>query len=287
MPTLRAMSDPIRPEHSPDDEYWRSFLTTGKSEFEQRFRRIFGHLPTHPRCKACNAPFKGIGAPIVSILFGRSQSYTDPRFCEPCVQMARKHPGGAEIEITMLFADIRGSTTVAEDLSPAEFGRTVNRFYKAATDVLLETDAFIYRLIGDEVVGIYFEGLAGAEHARKGLEAAREILKVTGHADADGPWIPVGAGLHTGVSYVGVVGSTEGAIDITALGDVPNVAARLASLAAPGEIILSEATRSAAGLDLPGIEKRSRSLKGRREAVETYTIYIGDGGEATEKKTET
>lgn len=264
----------MRPEPSPADEYWRSFLTTGQSEFERRGRRIFGSLPKGPRCKACNAPFGGIGAPIVSFLFGRSQSMVDPRFCNPCVQMARKYPGGAEIEITMLFADVRGSTTLAEDLSPSEFSRTINRFYQAATDVLLDSDAFIDRLIGDEVVGIYFEGLSGPEHASRGLTAAEQILRVTGHADPDGPWIPVGAGIHTGVSYMGVVGSGAGAIDVTALGDVPNVAARLASLAAPGEVILSEAVRLAARLDGHGLEKRQLPLKGRRDPVEAYTIRV-------------
>jgi adenylate cyclase len=272
----------LRPEPSKDDNYWHSFLTTGQTEFERRFRRVFGHLPTHPRCKACNAPFEGIGAPIVSFLFGRSQSMSDPRFCEPCVRMARDHPGGAELEITMLFADVRGSTSLAENLSPSEFSRTINRFYKAATDVLLDTDAFIDRLIGDEVVGIYFEGLAGHEHASKGLTAAREILRVTGHADPDGPWIPVGVGLHTGVSYVGVVGSSEGAVDVTALGDVPNVAARLASLAAPGEIILSEATRSAAHLDSSGLQESRRSLKGRRDQIDTYSLMFKDLGEVSQ-----
>jgi adenylate cyclase len=268
------MSDQMKRNSSTGDDYWRTFLTTGKSEFERRFRRFFGRLPEHPRCKACNAPFEGIGAPIVSILFGRRQSMVDPRFCNICLEMARKHPGGAEIEITMLFADVRGSTTLAENLPPAEFSRKINRFYKTATDVLLNTDAFIDRLIGDEVVGIYFEGLAGPEHASRGVQAAKEILRVTGHADPEGSWLPIGAGIHTGVSYVGVVGSREGAIDVTALGDVPNVAARLASLAAPGEVILSEATQSAAKLDRQNFEKRSRNLKGRRKPVDTYTLRV-------------
>lgn len=266
------MAEKSRPDPSGADDYWHSFLLTGNSDFERRFRRLFGRLPQHPRCKACNAPFEGIGAPIVSILFGRRRSLSDPRFCEPCVQMTRNHPGGAEIEISMLFADVRGSTTIAEKISPTEFRAKINRFYKVATDVLLETDAFIDRLIGDEVVGIFFPGLAGAAHASKALGAAARILRVTGHMEQVGPWIPVGAGVHTGVSYVGTVGSEKGAIDITALGDVPNVAARLASLAAPGEIVVSEATRMAAGFDTQGLEPQSRTLKGRSQPVITYTL---------------
>lgn len=270
------MSDRQKMDAKEADEFWRRFLVEGQTPTERRFRRFFGSLPDHPRCKACNAPFEGIGAPFVSILFGRSQSLNDPRFCRPCVQVSRKHPGGAEVEISMLFADVRGSTTMAERTSPAEFQRAINRFYKAATDVLLETDGFIDRLIGDEVVGIFFPGLAGQEHAVKAIDAAIKILQVTGHEQPDGPWIPVGAGLHTGVSYMGVVGSSGGAIDITALGDVPNVAARLASFAAPGELIISEATRGAAGLSGRGLEGQIRELKGRREPIRTFTLPVGE-----------
>lgn len=256
------------------NEYWHKFLVEGMSDHERRFRRVFGRLPKNPRCKACNAPFHGIGAPLARHLFGRSQSNQDPRFCTTCVAMVRKFPGGAEVEISMLFADIRGSTSLAEGVSPGEFRHTINRFYRAATDVLMQNDAIIDRLIGDEVVGIFVPGLAGKDHAKKGLHAAREILKETGHMEQGGPWIPVGAGLHTGVSYVGVVGSGEGAVDLTALGDVPNVAARLASLAESGEIVLSTAAFKAAGLRPEGTASEMRQLKGREEPVETYTLGL-------------
>lgn len=174
----------------------------------------------------------------------------------------------------MLFADVRGSTTLAENRSPGEFSRFINRFYKTTTDVLLASDAIIDRLIGDEVVGIYVPGIAGPKHARRAVDAAQEILRVTGHADAEGPWIPVGAGVHTGVSYVGTVGSKAGALDLTALGDVPNVAARLASQAATGEVIVSEAVCRAANLDTAEFETRRLALKGRAESVETAVLRV-------------
>ncbi|MDX1613611.1 MAG: adenylate/guanylate cyclase domain-containing protein [Candidatus Promineifilaceae bacterium] len=186
----------------------------------------------------------------------------------------RKHPGGAEIEITMLFADVRGSTTIAEKRSPARFSQFINRFYKAATDVLLASDAIIDRLIGDEVVGIYAPGIAGAEHARRAVDAALKILSVTGHQEPSGPWAPVGAGVHTGVSYVGTVGSQAGAMDLTALGDVPNVAARLAGQAAIGEVVISNTVCLAAELNPDKLEERQLFLKGRTEPVEAHVLTL-------------
>jgi adenylate cyclase len=116
---------------------------------------------------------------------------------------------------------------------------------------------------GDQVVRVFFQGRAGKDHAHKALEAAAGILRETGHGNPSGPWIPVGAGVHTGMSCMGTVGSEKGAVDVTALGDVPNVAAQLSSLAATREIILSEATRATARLNKGSLEPQRRGLKGR------------------------
>ncbi len=253
------MNSESAPQNSADDRYWRQFLTTGANEFEKRGRRWFAHLPDNPRCKACNAPFEGLGAPLMRVLLGKRQGTRDPRYCNQCEGFMREHPGGAEIDVTMLFADVRGSTALAEKLPPSEFQQIINRFYQESTDILLPTDALIDRLIGDEVVGIYVPGIAGPNHARRGVEAARELLRVTGHQDSEGAWIAVGAGIHTGVSYVGTVGSKGGAMDLTALGDVPNVAARLASLAEPGEVVISQEVLTAAELEVDSSETQRRT----------------------------
>ena len=266
--------DPVvDPQHA---DHWRQFLVTGSNDLERRGRRLFAHLPDDPRCKACNAPFSGVGGHLVRILANKRQSQLDPRYCNQCTDHMRKFPGGAEIDVSMLFADVRGSTTIAEGMAPGEFSQLINRFFGAATDVLLKTDAFIDRLIGDEVVAFFVPGLAGPDHAREALAAAYEILSATGHGDPDGPWIPVGIGVHTGVSYVGTVGTPGGAMDMTALGDVPNVAARLASQAKAGEIVVSETLGRAAGLDLETLERRQLRLKGRQAAVDVRLLRLKD-----------
>jgi adenylate cyclase len=176
----------------------------------------------------------------------------------------------------MLFADVRGSTTLAEQMSALEFSRLINRFYTLATDVLVRTDAMVDRLVGDEVVGLYLPGFAGPGHPRLAIQAARSLLEHTGHRNREGPWVPVGVGVHTGLAYVGVVGGDEGnPRDFTALGDQVNIAARLASQAGAGEILISEAAYTASGLDLGGLEHRQLALKGKSERVDVWVLRVG------------
>lgn len=170
----------------------------------------------------------------------------------------------------MLFADIRGSTGLAERLGTAEFSRLVGRFYDAVTAVLVGHDALIDRLIGDEVIGLFIPLFSGTDHARRAIQSAQEILRATGHANPGGPWVPIGAGVHTGTAFVGSVGS-QGVTDFTALGDDVNATARLASLASAGEILVSSAALEASGIQANGLERRSAELKGR-EAPMTVSV---------------
>jgi adenylate cyclase len=155
---------------------------------------------------------------------------------------ARKHQGGVEIELSLLFADIRGSTTIAENMRPADFHKLINRFYAVATQVLADSGALIDKIIGDQAAGMYVPGLAGQQHALRAVEAAKEIMIKTGHNDLNGPWIPLGIGVHTGIAFVGSVGSENGTSDITVLGYTANIAARLSTNAGIGEILISEAS---------------------------------------------
>jgi adenylate cyclase len=230
------------------EEEWYKMLTEGETISRYRYH-LLGLLPSGPRCKMCAAPFKGWGGFIMHLV-GRDQS---------------KYPGGAEVPLTMLFADVRGSTRLAEQMSAREFSQLINRFYKVATHVLVQTDALVDRLMGDEAIGLFIPGFAGPEHPRRAIEAAQDLLKLTGHRDPKGPWIPVGIGIHTGPAFVGVVGEVGTTQDFTALGDNVNITARLASEAGPGEILISDALYEAANLDREDLERRQLELKGKSE----------------------
>jgi adenylate cyclase len=157
-------------------------------------------------------------------------------------------------------------------MSPTEFGRLIDRFYKVSSKIMVDTDALIDKIIGDQVSGMYIPGFAGHQHALGAVAAAQHLLKDTGHYGSGEPWIPVGIGVHTGVSFVGSVGSRDGTIDITVLGDVPNTAARLSSTARAGEILISEHAFRAAGFQVGSLEKKVVELKGKREGVTVYSL---------------
>jgi adenylate cyclase len=164
---------------------------------------------------------------------------------------------------------------MAEGMSPASFGQLMNRFYKAATDVLIRTDAVIDKLVGDEVIGLYLPLFTGPNHARPAVLAAKELLVATGHAEAEGPWLPIGIGVHTGLAFVGTVGGAEGTVtDITALGDNVNVTARLASVAAPGEALISEAAYAAGGVDFGELASRQLELKGKSAPIAARVLQV-------------
>jgi adenylate cyclase len=252
------------------EEEWYKMLTEGEP-VPRHLYHLLELLPSDPRCKLCAAPFKSWGGFLMHLL-GRDQSRYNPRFCEKCEVF--EHPGGAEVPLTMLFADVRGSTKLAEQMSAREFSQLINRFYSVASHVLIQTDAMVDRLMGDEAIGLYIPGFAGPEHARRAIEAAHELLRLTGHRDNRGPWLPVGVGVHTGPAFVGVVGNEASTMDFTALGDNVNITARLASEAGPGEILISEAAFTAAHLQLENLERRQLELKGKSEPIGVYILQV-------------
>jgi hypothetical protein len=122
---------------------WWFWFTTSAFDVDKRLRRIFRALPRDPRCKFCNAPFRGIGGAIVRGVFGKRQSVLNPRFCNMCDEAMRRFPGGAEVEMSMLFADVRGSTALSEKMSPTEFSQLINQFYTRSTKAIIAEDGLV------------------------------------------------------------------------------------------------------------------------------------------------
>jgi adenylate cyclase len=256
---------------------WRNMLTQGESDKEKRLRKIFRMFPAKTKCKWCDLPFDHPASPLIHFVFKKKPSSFNPRFCNICDDFAVKFQGGAEVDVSMVFADIRGSTTLAEGMNATEFKKLIDRFYQVSTKIFIKTDAMIDKLIGDEVTAFYLPGMAGPDHARLAVDAAQELLLQTGHKNPTGPWAPIGIGVHTGVAFVGAVGSSDGMVDVTALGDAVNIAARLASQAKAGEILVSETALQAAEMNSANLEKRSLDLKGKSAAFDVRVVHVTPG----------
>jgi adenylate cyclase len=253
----------VKTNYESPEEQWAAYLN-GTHPTIKLGRRTFRLVPSSPRCKMCSVPFGGLGRVLFGP-FGWKAWEKNPNLCTFCVRYLNKQDvSGAEVEVSFLFADVRRSSDLARRVGTMEFTRLMHRFYEVATEVLFGGNAIIEKFVGDEVVGFFIPLLTGPNHAAAAVHAAEHLLRETGHADEGGPWLPLGAGVHTGVAFVGMV-SRGASSDFTAFGDPINVAAHVASKAAPGEILVTDAAAAASGLRTDGLERRRLDLKGVEE----------------------
>jgi adenylate cyclase len=200
---------------------------------------------------------------------GRKQSNLNPHFCNVCEDFAKKNPGGSEVEMSILFADVRGSTALSEGMTPIEFQKLINRFFIASTKAIADEDGLVEKLAGDAVAAFWGAGFAGRNYVAKTIRAAQNIARLM-----QGQNVPVGIGVHFGVAYFGAMGSADGVVNISAIGDEVNTAARIASKAAAGEILLSKKALDKAGIDPNGLESRRLELKGIHEPVTVRVMHV-------------
>src|SRR5690242_16256376 len=130
------------------DQLWHDWFTNDAFRVESQLFRVFRFLPHDPRCKICYSPFDGMGGLLMRSI-GRKRSTLNPHFCSVCEDFARQLPGGAEVEMSMLFADVRGSTSLSEQMTAGEFQKLINRFYVGSTHVIAEEDGLVEKLAGD------------------------------------------------------------------------------------------------------------------------------------------
>jgi adenylate cyclase len=241
---------------------WQSLLVDGYEPMKKA-QRIFRRLPHDPRCKLCQNPFAGFGGKILGLM-GRKPSRKNPNLCQYCFDHLPS--GGIEIDVGVVFADVRGSTTLGEQSTATAFAGRLNEFYKTATDVLVHHDALIDKLIGDEVMALFISGLCGTDYRRNAALAAVDLARAVGD-------LPVGVAANAGIAFVGNVGSGS-VMDFTALGDAVNVGARLQSHAAPGEVVLSSELYALVAADHPGARPERVEVRGRDEPVDVNVLTV-------------
>lgn len=264
--TADPAASPPDTSHQPvAEEIWRGILMGTDPKF-RKARALYKHFPREPRCKMCAVPFAGPMATIMRMR-GRGRWSKNPKYCAMCFSLVSGVRGGAEIPCTLLFADVRGSTQLAERISSSEFSRLLNRFYDTAARILVEQDGIVDKFVGDEVMAIFIPALAQERHAARAIAAGQEIIQAVEE-------LPIGIGIQTGNAFVGSVGEAPHA-ELTALGDVVNTAARLASAAGAGEILVSREAADAAGLESETLEHRSLELKGKSLPTDVVVVKAG------------
>jgi class 3 adenylate cyclase len=180
-----------------------------------------------------------------------------------------------ELEATILFSDIRGFSSLAEQLQPQEVAQMVGRHLAAMVDVVTNHGGVVDKFTGDAVMAVFGAPRPAPDDARRALLCAaamqRRQLKLNQAAEPEGlPTSEIGIGINTGPVIAGTVGG-PGRLNYTVLGDAVNVAQRLESQAGSGQILAAAVTVLRAGLD------RAKPLgplriRGRKDPVDTYRI---------------
>jgi adenylate cyclase len=266
------MSEPVetsRPQggNEPSTKAWQAVLVDGYEPL-RRSQRFFRHLPSAPRCKLCHNPFGGVGGKLVGLV-GFKPSRKNPNLCARCCD--RLPAGGIELDVAVLFADIRGSTALGERMGAAPFAELLNRFYRIATDVLVAHDAIIDKLVGDEVMALFVPGIAGAHYRREAAVAAKELLSGLSSELR----LPVGAAVNAGRAFMGNIGVGH-VVDLTAVGDPVNIASRLQTHAGAGEIVVADDVYAEVGDQFRGAEARTLSIRGHQAPIGVHVVRVPD-----------
>jgi adenylate cyclase len=255
-----------------DEELWRTIFGIGHPlliEKQQRYRMI----GAPPRCKLCLAPFgpdSGTDTP--------GPSNRNPRFCSQCDGFIRANPGGAKVQMAMIFADVRHSTELAQTLELSEYVRRMNAYYRTVSQVVIDTDGFMLEVVGDQVFALYPTGFSGVHAddppnasesigaarrqrcALKAIEAGRRLALVSGGgADA----FEFGVSVHVAEVFIGTIrGAEEGIIDVRVWGPHVNLAARLSDAAGGAEAFVTDDACEAAGIPYGALDHVEKLLKG-------------------------
>jgi adenylate cyclase len=153
---------------------------------------------------------------------------------------SRANLGGERREVTVLFADLRGFTALAERMSPERLVEVVNRYLALATESILGEGGVLDKFMGDSVMALYNSPLEQPDHALRALKTAFDVRDNV-RRNSIQPAMRFGFGINTGVAVVGNVGS-EALMNYTAIGDTVNLAFRIQAQAKSEQILLSRAT---------------------------------------------
>ena len=180
--------------------------------------------------------------------------------------------GGAVVELTSLFADLRGFTTFSERSSPAQIVTMLNRYFDVATRAVLGQNGTVVQFVGDALMAVFNAPVRQPDHALRAARAALAMQYEVDRIAVDRPgWPRFRVGVNTGEALVGNIGG-EALRNFNAMGDAVNVAARLEAQAEPGQVVIGAATRHQLG-DLALVTPLGDLMvKGRTQPVSAYVL---------------
>jgi len=206
------------------------------------------------------------------------------RFLSPeVVEMVVANPdirlGGVNQEVTVMFADIRGFTTMSETMEPGRVVEILNEYFTRVTDVIFDNGGTLDKYIGDAVMAVFGAPISKGNDAAAAVNSAMQIQRLLVELNRDAaarewPELRVGIGINTGNAIAGNIGSPR-RLDYTVVGDAVNTAQRLMTNAAGGQILISESTARKLGktgktIDLERLPEMK--VKGRSEAVPVFRV---------------
>ncbi|HEY5762925.1 MAG TPA: adenylate/guanylate cyclase domain-containing protein [Rhodocyclaceae bacterium] len=209
-------------------------------------------------------------------MFGR---FLDPRVVHTLTnegEIAAAQAGRSQ-EITVLFSDIRGFTTLSETRSPEEIVRILNRYFDLQVEAIFASDGTLDKFIGDAIMAFWGAPLPRAEHAALAVEAALamadKLIEFKAELGELGENFDIGIGVHSGPAVVGFLGSSQ-RLDYTAIGDTVNLASRIeGQTKGIARVLVSDATRiacEACSQTFEFIDHGEFTVKGRAQAVRLF-----------------
>lgn len=190
---------------------------------------------------------------------------------------------GSAVEATVLFADIRGFTTISENKDPGAVLHLLNDYLTRVTDAVIKHGGHVNKFVGDEAMAVFGAPLSQPRHADAAVKAALEIQKsiaaLNEEKGENHHKLEVGIGINSGEVVAGNLGSSR-RMEYTVIGDHVNVAARLTSLAKGGEILVTKRTYDAIQ-DKDGLSVEGRGMapvKGRKQEITIYCVVCSREG---------
>jgi class 3 adenylate cyclase len=282
---------------SPHEQELLNLMNTGCSYDEMAVRlgippTAVDHEVSRVLAKLAEAASRGVEVAISelrklhSVLVQKEKNtvalsqYLSPQVAKSVVTEASLKP--TNVEVSVVFTDIRGFTTLSEITEVATLGMLLNEHLTAMSELVMTHEGIVDKFIGDAVMAVFGAPTALDGHARKAVECAQAMIARQDELNArwatEGhPPFGVGIGVNTGKAMAGAVGGAK--LEYTVVGDAVNVAQRLNSLAGPREIVASEETVNAAGL--PSADAETVTVKGREKPVRVVRIRGDSGKEQT------